>query len=258
MIFCGRLGHGENPFLSVREKCPAWNKECNKCHAKGHFKSRCRKKGVQVDMIGVQEKKDEVYLVGLTGVVKKQGLVNKATLNGGLSRALFPKVQEPVPHLRFGENVMIRPPLSQPVLKVTMTVDMEFYKKTGLRLPSAKMMKSVPIKLTADSGAQVTTCNVDKLSLLGLKRKDLLSTAVGLECANKEDANVLGVFIGKVLADDDCGNSIKVQSLVYVMKHGGDLLSQEVLRELGVLPPEFPKVGQFSGGQCKTGRVDNG
>ena len=195
--FCGRVGHGESPSLSVREeKCPAWNKECNKCHAKGHFKSRCRKKGVQVDMIGVQEKKDEVYLVGLTGVVKKQGLVNKATLSGGLSRALFPKIQEPVPHLRFGENVMVRPPLSQPVLKVTMTVDMEFYKKTGLRLPSAKMMKSVPIKLTADSGAQVTTCNVDKLSLLGLKRKDLLSTAVGLECANKEDANVLGVFIG--------------------------------------------------------------
>ena len=49
----------------------------------------------------------------------------------------------------------------------------------------------------------------------------MLSTAVGLECANKEDANVLGVFIGKILAKDDCGNSVAVQSLVYVMKHGG-------------------------------------
>ena len=41
--FCGRIGHGESPSRSVREqKCPAWNKECNKCHAKGHFKSKCR------------------------------------------------------------------------------------------------------------------------------------------------------------------------------------------------------------------------
>ena len=33
--FFGRLGHGESPSLSVRkEKCPAWNKECNKCKGK--------------------------------------------------------------------------------------------------------------------------------------------------------------------------------------------------------------------------------
>ena len=93
--------------------------------------------------------------------------------------------------------------------------------------------------------------------MLGLRRKDLLSTAVGLECANKEDANVLGVFIGKVVAEDGNGNSITVQSLVYVMKHGGDLLSREVLRQLGVLPSEFPKIGQFRPcGQASKIKVD--
>ena len=117
-------------------------------------------------------------------------------------------------------------------------------------------MKSVPIKLTADSGAQVTACNVDKLPLLGLRRKDLLSTVVGLECANKENVNVLGVFIGKVVAKDGSGNAITVQSLVYVMKHGGDLLSREVLLQLGVLPPEFPRVGQFSSGQVGKHKVE--
>ena len=40
-------------------------------------------------------------------------------------------------------------------------VDIEFHKKTGLRLPATKRIGSVPIKLTADSGAQVTACNVD-------------------------------------------------------------------------------------------------
>ena len=124
-------------------------------------------------------------------------------------------------------------------------VDIEFYKVTGLRSPPSKRIRPVPIKLTADSGAQVTACNVDKLPSLGLKRKDLLSTVVGLECANKGDANVLGVFFGKVVTKSDNGATFTVQSLVYVMKQGGDLLSREVLQQLGVLPPEFPKVGQF-------------
>ena len=131
------MGHGESPSLSVRkEKCPAWNKECNKCHAKGHFKSRCHKDGLKVDLVKVQEKKDMVCSVGMTRVVKK--LPNKATLQGSL--------EEPVPHLRFGEKIMIGAPLPQPVLKVNLVVDMEYYKMTGLRLPSAKKVRSVPIK----------------------------------------------------------------------------------------------------------------
>ena len=113
--------------------------------------------------------------------------------------------------MRFGA------PLPQPVLKVTLVVDMEYYKMMELRLPSAKKVGSVPMKLAADLGGQVTAYNVNKLSLLGLRRKDLLSTAVGLECANKEDAILLGVFIGKVLAEDDGGNTITGQSLVYVL-----------------------------------------
>ena len=68
----------------------------------------------------------------------------------------------------FGKKIMIGAPLPQPVIKVTLMVDMEFYKMTGLRSSPVKKVKSVPIKLTADSGAQVTACNVDKLSLLGL------------------------------------------------------------------------------------------
>ena len=48
--YCGRTGHGENPSLSVREKkCPAWNKECNHCHAtcKGSFQVKVSQGGCQ-------------------------------------------------------------------------------------------------------------------------------------------------------------------------------------------------------------------
>ena len=91
-----------------------------------------------------------VCSVGMTGVVQRQ--------QGGLKEARFPEIKEPVPHLRFGEKIM---PLPQPVLKDNLLVDIEFHKKKGLRLPATKRIRSVPIKLTADSGAEGTACNVD-------------------------------------------------------------------------------------------------
>ena len=106
--YCGRTGHGESPSLSVREKkISAWNKECNKCHAKGHFKSRCHKNGVKVDSVNVQDRKDMVCTVGITGVATKKVKVDKATLTGRLKEADFPKIKEPVPHLRFGGDILI-------------------------------------------------------------------------------------------------------------------------------------------------------
>ena len=86
----------------------------------------------------MQEKKDIKYLVGMTGVVKKKLKVDKATLTGKLKETDFQKIKEPVPHLRFGEDIMIQAPLPQPVLKVNLMVDMEFHKMAGLRLPSTK------------------------------------------------------------------------------------------------------------------------
>ena len=121
----------------------------------------------------MKEKKDIVCSLGMTRVV--QGTVAEE-----LGQAGFPKIKEPVPHLRFGKDIRIEAPLSQPILRVNLMVDIQFYKVASLRLSHMKKIRSVPIELTAHSGTQVTTCNVDKLALLGLKKKDLLSTAVGV------------------------------------------------------------------------------
>ena len=54
--FCGRAGHGKNPSLPVREKkLSAWNKECNHCHSKRHYKSRCPRNGYKVGYVKVQK-----------------------------------------------------------------------------------------------------------------------------------------------------------------------------------------------------------
>jgi len=123
--------------------------------------------------------KDMVCSLGTTRVVKAEGQVDRISVVGSVNCTDVPKLKEPVPHIQFGKKAVIGSPLPQPVLVVKVTVDPEFYKMAGLRVPSAKNLKSVKMKmkLTADTGAQVVTCNVDKLSGLGLRRKDQASVS---------------------------------------------------------------------------------
>ena len=97
---------------------------------------------------------------------------------------------------------------------------------------------------TADTGAQVDCVARNQLKRLGLSEQDLLEAAVTLGCANNTKAGVLGAFWGKVLCE--VKNKIKtVKVMFYVLKSGGNLLSRNTLRKLGVIDDEFPKVGKF-------------
>ena len=51
----------------------------------------------------VLEKKDMACTVGVTPVKVK---VEKATLTEKINEAGFPRVKEPVPHLRFGDSTL--------------------------------------------------------------------------------------------------------------------------------------------------------
>ena len=104
-----------------------------------------------MDSVDVQEK-EVVCKLGMTGVIKKEVMVNEATLTGRLKKDDFPKIREPVPQLRFGEDIKIQAPLPQPILRVNLMVNIEFYKMTELRSPPMTRIKSALIKLTADSG----------------------------------------------------------------------------------------------------------
>ena len=65
-----------------------------------------------------------------------------------------------------------------------------------------------------------------------------------LSCTNDTKAGVLGAFWGKGLCE--VKNKIKtVKVMFYVLKSGGNLLSRNTLRKLGVIDDEFPKVGKF-------------
>ena len=48
-----------------------------------------------------------VCSVGMTGVVKSSVKVNEASLVGKLRQTGVPKIKEPIPHLRFGNDIKV-------------------------------------------------------------------------------------------------------------------------------------------------------
>ena len=53
------------------------------------------------------QKKDMVCSVGMTVVAKEKVKVDEASLAGKLKQPGFSKIREPIPHLRFGENIIL-------------------------------------------------------------------------------------------------------------------------------------------------------
>ena len=71
---------------------------------------------------------------------------------------------------------------------------------------------------------------------------------VSLDCANKTEAEVLGVFFGEVSAMEGDWKVDKVKVLFYVMKQGGDMISRHTCERLGLIDEEFPKPGHAING----------
>jgi hypothetical protein len=102
------------------------------------------------------------------------------------------------------------------------------YKERRL-LISPKVLLSLQLK-----------CIKSKLKQLGISHDALLTTSVGLGCANYTSADVIGALFAKVETKSNDGKKKVGKALVYVLKTGGNLLSCSTLKKLGLLPAGWP------------------
>merc|ERR1711954_183009 len=107
-----------------------------------------------------------------------------------------------------------------------------------------KLVQIPRVELLCDTGAQVDCVNRKQLKALGLVESQLLKPEVVIGCANESKANVLGVFFGRVLAMEGMVE-VKVQVLFYVLKDGGNILSNHTCEKLGLISQDFPKIGEL-------------
>ena len=237
--FCGKKGHGSSPNFEMKKgKCPAFDKKCNTCGKIGHFsKTRACKQGVaKVEEIVVQhEKKADL---GLCAVAAQRDTV-----------AEWP-AERPIPHMMDVGGTMVEAmPRAHPTMRVQLKVDVGTYRELGIPLKlnrshmskKGRMLQTPKVELLCDTGAQVDCLGRKKLKLLGLAEDQLRKPRVLLDCANKTEADVVGVFFGEVSAMEGDWKVDRVKVLFYVMKEGGDMLSRHTCERLGIIDEKFPK-----------------
>ena len=99
---------------------------------------------------------------------------------------------------------------------------------------------------TADTGAQVIILGHNHLSKIDLNISCLHHTAAVLDCAYASATGAMGVIYryirGKLVLR---GNTLVHRGMVYMIKGAIFLLSQTALKDLGVIPAAFSRIGKF-------------
>ena len=99
---------------------------------------------------------------------------------------------------------------------------------------------------TANTGAQVIILGHNHLGKKGLNILCLHRTTVVPDCANASTSGAMGVFYGCIRGKSALtGNTLVHRGMVYVVEGDIFLLLQTVLKDLGVIPTTFPRIGEF-------------
>ena len=151
-----------------------------------------------------------------------------------------------------------RKPEGGPTIQVSVKVDIRSYKSHSPPLEcrlsrntfnSKKLvLRPYIVASTADTGAQANILGLNHLNKFGISVGCLHRTPTVLDCANATETDVVGVFLGCIRGECKAtGKTMVFRGMVYVIEGGVILLSQTALRDLGVIPREFPLTEQFEG-----------
>ena len=131
--------------------------------------------------------------------------------------------------------------MPHPTLRLTVAVDGEAYIKLDTPAPPSR---SASITTIADSGAQTCLMGLSVLRRLGLNKVHLLPVRKRILAANDEEIHVLGAIFLRLSGCNARGRRLETAATVYVTDATNRFfLSRAALVQLGVVGPEFPKVG---------------
>ena len=198
--FCNQKGHGRFPDKEVRKrKCPAWDRLCDKCKIKGHFKAACRRKNgtgedTTTGAIDIKTKHDDAMFWGLR-MSEVQGVV-RDKVNGTWKLG----------HVEWDEQVKRwrnRKPMNMPKVMVEVEVlgeeHMAINQGKKHRVGCTENFGRIRgWSAAADTGAQITVAGPALLNKLNMAVRDLIPVSQSITAANDTDMQILGGVLIKV------------------------------------------------------------
>ena len=241
---CGETSHPNNKSLR-RADCPAFNVICSNCKIKGHFRRVCRKPTNPSSTRSLEE--DDNATEGFDNIPQEESVLstsyifmNTSTDSDSSDQATGGQTAHAVPHMEWNGSMFVRQaPMKPPRMTIAIRVitDNSIIPVT-LMLPPGFCAKSVTTTTLADSGAQTCSGDVALLNQLGCGIENLLPTTHGIRGVTSTRLELLGVLPVRISAKGRHTNQI----MYFAQNTRGCLLSEKALRDLHVLPNNFPSI----------------
>ena len=152
-------------------------------------------------------------------------------------------VSVPMPHHIFdGTRGWMQAPVEpHPVVTLKVYTDESDY--NHLRLPCPKM-RPQKCPCVADSGCQSVLLGLKVFHKLGLKKSCLVPVKGRMSAINGEGIEILGaVFLRLEGIDESTGQIVQTAVMAHVSASTDRFyISRQAMRELGIIPPNFPQV----------------
>ena len=226
--YCNRTGHGRNPNPEERkQRCPAHNKVCGECNKRGHLSSVCRGAGRSSAI----ELDNELH--GATGSFC---LIHSGPRSHRQKVMRIRQETAPIPHVVMHKGKWQRARGEpHPYQEVEVSVHTPIYESSGVEPPASS--GTIKVLAMLDTGAQMCLLGPDVLSRLGVTTDGLVRTSTKMHAANGKEINILGsIFLNIKLNDNTNAHMCYVTDQIR-----GLYLSQTALKDIGVIPGNFPE-----------------
>ena len=256
-VECGE-NHPQCPTCKGYHKCTT---QCNFCKKFGHIRNCCRKllkqqlsavtSKLNAGIPQTEEDDEDEIAFGLSVQVvsrNKEVEHNDSSPSPLSSVTLSISIQQISIHMlshmeHDGESFHVTKPSPAPMIHVTCTVIVENHVMYG-RKPERRPKPAEEDGL-ADTGAQVCTGGPDLLTDLHVDENILIPTKLEVKGITHSPVTMLGALFLEVSSNGMC-----TKQIVYIAREARSLiLSETALKDLGVLPPDFPTAGSFTQGQ---------
>ena len=251
---CGKTSHPDGKSMR-RSDCPAFDKECDNCHIKGHFQRVCKK------MVRQQSQSQPASVTATTEVPQQPaGAAQPSEANSVqfadvvsylfVSQSADPssvaqttqhsETAHAIPHMEWNTSTLKfekQAPLPPPLMTISIEVITD-KNIVPVPLPLPQHFQAQPVTTTtlADSGAQTCSGDLKLLQALGCTPENLLPTTHGILGVTRTPLNILGILPVRVTSGECTTNQI----MYFSQNTRGCLLSEKALIDLHILSEQFP------------------
>ena len=242
---CGKK-HAQCKTCEGFHKCTT---RCKFCKKKGHIKNCCQKllklsvaaANIKVENSGNMDEEEEVVFSYSISVLQKQTLSEKETIFNSLTISVHQFSKYLLSHMECTDGTFHAvKPAKAPLIQVTCRLLVQNHLTYGRTLPLRKKRR-VKAEGLADTGAQVCTSGPRLLSCFGIDENFLIPTKLQVKGITHSPVTMMGALFLEVSA-----NGIYTQQIVYIVREARSLiLSETTLKNLGVIPLNFPTAGTY-------------